>query len=87
MAEKKKGKSRDPNPRWPPEAKEPQVDSTSQEVDSVANSWDNIDRDEDVVQSGEEREREIQFATEKRLDVAKSIGFFSFSEEIIDTLL
>ena len=62
----KKGKSKNSNPRQPPEAEEPQIDSTSHEVDdsashevdAVANSWDNIDRDEDVVQSGEERERE-----------------------------
>ena len=54
----KKGKSKDSNPRQSPEVEEPQVDSTYNEVDAVANSWDNIDRDEDVVQSGEERERE-----------------------------
>ena len=76
----KKGKSKNSNPRQPPEVEEPQVDSTSHEVDdsashevdAVADSWNNIDREEDVVQPGEEKERESHCGKKKRLEVAKN---------------
>ena len=76
----KKGKFKNSNSRQPPEVEEPQVDSTSHEVDdsashevdAVADSWNNIDREEDVVQPGEEKERESHCGKKKRLDVAKN---------------
>ena len=76
----KKGKSKNSNPRQPPEVEEPQVDSTSHEVDDsashevdeVADSWNNIDREEDVAQPGEEKERESHCGKKKRLEVAKN---------------
>ena len=68
----KKGKSKDPNPRQSPEVEEPQVDSTFNEVDAVANSWDNIDLDEDVAQFSEESGSEPQVGKKKRLDEVRN---------------